>query len=107
MSDGEDYRVMVCNMTTPTKIYTEGTKLYVVNPNRGNGGDHIEVYGRSRGGRWVHKWESAKRLGNFRFKTIPPEHPLYKSCSFFISTWLTDDDLTMLRKACGEGKDDE
>jgi hypothetical protein len=32
---------------------------------------------RSRSGRWIAKWETIRRLKDFRVKTIPVEHPLY------------------------------
>jgi len=32
---------------------------------------------RSRGGRWIEKWESIRLLKNFRVKTLPPGHPQY------------------------------
>jgi hypothetical protein len=34
---------------------------------------------RSRSGRWVVRWESQKRLHNFRLKTLCPDDPLYAS----------------------------
>ena len=52
-------------------------RAYLVRPNPGGGGDRIGVLLRSRGGRWVEKWEDIRRLENFRVKALPPEHSLY------------------------------
>jgi hypothetical protein len=37
----------------------------------------VHLLVRSRGGRWVDKWEALSRIGNVRVKTIPEGHPLY------------------------------
>lgn len=73
----EDKRAIQCNYTEGTKIAPKGAKAYLVRPNPGGGNDRIVILARSRGGRFVQKWESIKRLDNFRIKTIPPEHPFY------------------------------
>lgn len=73
----EDRRVIQLNYRTSTKVATEGARAYLVLSNRGNAHDRIAVLVRSRGGRWVQKWEAMSRLTNFRVKTLPPEHPLY------------------------------
>jgi hypothetical protein len=72
-----DRRVVACNLSEATKVAAQGAKAYVVLPNPGSGHDRIEVLVRSRGGRWVRKWENARRLTNFRAVTIPPDHPRY------------------------------
>lgn len=68
---------MQCNYVTSTGPVATGARAYLVQPNPGGGDDRIIVLARSRGGRWIEKWESIKRLGAFRVKTLPPEHPLY------------------------------
>lgn len=73
----DDRRVIACNLTETTNIGPRGARCYVVLPNPGGGHDRIVVLIRSHGGRWVEKWENMKRLGNFRVKTLPPEHSLY------------------------------
>jgi hypothetical protein len=50
---------------------------------------------RSRGGRWIEKWEAMRRLENFRVKTIPPDHPLYDRMY-----QPGEDDLRRFREAC-------
>lgn len=72
-----DRQVIQCNFTQPTSVAVEGARAFVVRLNPGNGNDRIQVLVYSRGHRWVEKWEDARRLGNFRVKTLPPEHPLY------------------------------
>lgn len=72
-----DRRVVQCNYAAPTSACTQGARAYLVRPNPGSGDDRIVILARSRGGRWVEKWESIGRLGNFRCKTLPAEHPLY------------------------------
>lgn len=73
----DDRHVIACNLTEGISEASEGSKAYVILLNPGNGSDRIEILLRSRGGRWIRKWEAIWRLGNFRVKTIPPEHPLY------------------------------
>lgn len=73
-----DRKVIQCNYVEATNVAAEGARAFVVRLNRGNGNDRIMVLVYSRGHRWVDKWENVRRLGNFRAKTLPPEHPLYR-----------------------------
>lgn len=70
-----DRYIAACNYTEGTKSVKCGAKAYVVIavgvP------DRVMVKVRSRGGRWIKKWESVARLGNWRRKTVPPEHSVY------------------------------
>jgi hypothetical protein len=72
-----DRRAVACNYAESTKIAAKGAKAYVLLFNPGNASDRIVVLVRSRGGRWVQKWEDARRLTNPRAVTIPPGHPRY------------------------------
>lgn len=72
-----DKQVIACNYTEATKVASKGALCYVIGINRGNGSERIEILARSRGGRWIEKWESIKRLNNFRLKTLPQGHPRY------------------------------
>ena len=72
-----DKKVLAYNLTESISEASKGSLAYVINPNHGGGGDRKEMLIRSRSGRWIRKWESAKRLENPRVKTIPPGHPLY------------------------------
>lgn len=72
-----DRTVVQCNYAVPTNVAVRNARAYLVTPNPGWGNDRIFVLVKSRGGRWVSKWESIIRLINFRVKTIPPEDPLY------------------------------
>lgn len=70
-----DRTVIACNYLLPTSEAAEGAKAYV----QFVAGDaqSIKVRVRSRSGRWIEKWDRPWRLGNFRAKTLPPEHPRY------------------------------
>lgn len=72
-----DRHVLACNYLESTNVAAEGALAYVLLQFGGNLPDRVRVLVRSRGGRWVEKWESVRRLGNPRLKTLPPEHPRY------------------------------
>lgn len=73
-----DLKAIVCNYIVPTKIVALGARAYVVTMYLGgNLPERVMVVVRSRGGRWVEKWESMRRLDDFRLATIPPGHPRY------------------------------
>lgn len=69
-----DRQVIQCNYVEATKVAPSGARAYVA------ASSPIAIYGRivvlvrSHSGRWVQKWESLQRLGNFRVKALPPEH---------------------------------
>jgi hypothetical protein len=86
----EDKKVVQCNYAEGTNIAAQGARAYVVRPNPGNGHDRILILVRSRGARWVEKWENTARLTNFRVKTLPSEHPLYVEERLFPAEYLTD-----------------
>lgn len=71
-----DRRVVQCNYVEPTGVASKGARAFVTRSNGGNGNDRVMVLVYSRGARWVEKWEDVRRLGNFRIKTLPAEHPL-------------------------------
>jgi hypothetical protein len=72
-----DRKVIQCNYRKATKVAVEGARAYLMLNNRGNANDRIMILVRSRGGRWVGKWEAMANLHNFRVKTLSPGHPLY------------------------------
>lgn len=74
---------LACNMSNPTKFAAKGALAYVMDLNPGNAMESARVLLRSKGGRWIDVWVRGKNLANFRYKTIPPEHPRYKSSSPF------------------------
>ena len=85
---------MACNLAEPTSEAARGALAYVMWPNWGGGNDRLPLLIRSRGGRWIEKWESMRRLNNFRIKTIPPQHPLYDRL-----TWKpTDEHLARIHQ---------
>jgi len=97
----EDKHVIVCNYTEGTGIVAKGAKAYVVLQLGGNLPENIPVVVRSRGGRWVRKWERVRRLDNFRLKTLPPEHPRYSDDRIF-EPYDADEALRRLRWAHSE-----
>lgn len=94
-----DLHVIACNYRDGTKIAAGSALAYVCWTNPGGGNDRIPVLARSRGGRWVRKWEAMHRLRNFRFKTVPAEHPRYEQIKSECAE-LSPADLTYLREAC-------
>jgi hypothetical protein len=73
-----DIKVMVCNYAEGTSECRKGALCYVANENPGSGGERVELLVRSRGGRWIRKWEARHRLERWRIRTVPPAHPLYE-----------------------------
>jgi hypothetical protein len=71
------WRVVQCNYTSPVSAAAAGARAYLVRANPGGGDDRIVILVRSRGGRWIEKWEDIRRLGSFRARTLPPGHPMY------------------------------
>ena len=92
MSEPADRRVIACNYAEGISPVSAGSLCYVLDANRGGGGDRVRLLARSRGGRWIEKWETRKRLTNFRMKTVPPEHPRYAQLEFA----APESDLPML-----------
>src|ERR1700692_4249849 len=77
MSNLPEYKVIQCNFHEATSECAKGARAYV-----GQLGSHsIRVVARSRSGRWKLKWEPAKRLTNFRLKTMVPSDPVYDTNS--------------------------
>ena len=72
-----DRHVVAFNYAVSVSVAATGARAYLVLPNPGNNHDRIQILIRSRGDRWIMKWENIRRLHNFRMKTLPPEHPLY------------------------------
>lgn len=69
-----DRQVIQCNYLEATKVAPLGARAYVAATSPVAIYGRIVVLVRSHGGRWVQKWESLQRLGNFRVKVLPPEH---------------------------------
>ena len=63
-----DRYLIVANFQHGTKIVADGAKAFVLwTP---GSPDRCCVVVRSRGGRWIEKWEQTKNLGNLRIKTV-------------------------------------
>jgi hypothetical protein len=71
----DDLRVIACNAAQGSSRYSRGSLAYVVQL----AGDRASVLIHSRSGRWIQTWLSISQLANFRFKNLPPEHPLHSS----------------------------
>jgi len=66
-----DRYIVVANYQHGTKIAADGAKAFVLWMT--GSGESVEVVVRSRGGRWVQKYEQVKHLGNFRVRTLVEE----------------------------------
>ena len=84
MTEAEDKRVIACNYLKGTKSVSKGSLCYVVGTS--GAAERINILVRPRGGRWIKKWESFKRLGNFRAKTVPAQHSRYGDDRIFTYT---------------------
>lgn len=96
----EDRRAIACNYIEGTSPTPQGGLAYVLLPNPGSGAERVQLLARSRSGRWIEKWEDIRRLTNFRWKTIPPDHPLYER----VAWWLTELDMHMILVAAVEAQ---
>lgn len=96
-----DKRVIACNYRVPAKVARAGALCYVLDANYGNAGERVRLLVRSRGARWIEKWEDTRRLTNFRGKTVPPEHGRYADVwgTFPASHVSEEDTVAMLRRA--------
>lgn len=81
-----DRPVIQCNYVEATSAVPARARAYVVYPNLGGGCERVCVLVRSRRGRWIEKWEHRRRLGNFRAKTLPPQHPMHPNDRLHAST---------------------
>ena len=97
----EDKRVIACNYRSPAKVARTGALCYVLDPNYGMGCERVRLLLRSRGGRWIDKWEDTRRLTHFRGKTLPPEHGRYHDVwGRFPSSYVSEEDtVELLRRA--------
>lgn len=92
----EDRKAIACNYVEAISSVSVGALAYLQWPNWGWDNDRVPLLVRSRGGRWIRKWEAMRRLGNFRIKTIPPAHRLYSEFIYRPS----EADLQRIREAC-------
>lgn len=98
-----DRRVIACNYTEGTNVAAQGARAYVVPLYLGgNLPERVMVRVRSRGGRWVTKWEAVHRLDNFRLATLPPEHPRYSDEDLHADLAVGETDIERLRWAKAE-----
>lgn len=96
-----DKKIIACNFRQGTSVARKGALAYLLSDNRGNGSDRVEILIRSRGGRWVEKWEDIRRLENFRVKTIPSEHFLYSYSRAGYGFWLPESGIDFNKVAEG------
>lgn len=93
-------RVIACNYAEATKIAKRGAKAFLIEP---YDGERVELYVRSRGGRWVRKWEQHKRTCNWRVVSVV-EAGLPKKVFEAITRWRDSIDLERLATAMNERK---
>ena len=63
---------LACNYVGDSAI-ADGAKCYITWTNPGGGGEYMQVWARSRGGRAIVKIVAGKKLSNFRGAWVP-EH---------------------------------
>lgn len=97
-----DRQFIACNYLVPTRIARRGALAYVIPQLGGNLPERVRLLVRSRGGRLVEKWEATRRVGNFRLKTIPPEHPRYNDERLWPLVTVSAADVAALRQAQAE-----
>jgi hypothetical protein len=68
-----EFKAITCNYRIATKTNSLGAKAYVTGGWGGGGWERIRVVSRSRGGRWIEKWDDSRRFANFRLTTVVPE----------------------------------
>jgi hypothetical protein len=73
----QDKKALACNYAVATKVCPQNALCYIIDRNPGSGGERVKLLARSRGGRWVEKWEVRWRLHNFRVKTVPSSNPIH------------------------------
>lgn len=92
-----DIKAVACNYAEGTKIFSLGTKAYIVNAFwGGNLPERVCLVGKSRGGRWIEKWEATWRLVNFRLVTLTDTHPARCIYPFWFSE-LSDPEEVLRR----------
>jgi hypothetical protein len=78
MPEAADKYVVVCNYCEGTSYCSPGALAYVTHTGGMFSFDgRLQVFARSRRGRWILRWERISRLHNFRVKSLPSEHPRY------------------------------
>jgi hypothetical protein len=89
-----DKRIIACNLLETVSTASVGALCYV----RATTGTEarVELLIRSRSGRWISKWESLKRVGNFRFNTLAPDHPRYDDER--LMAYASEDSLAWLQR---------
>lgn len=83
MTAAGDKFVIACNYAEGTSIFLRGALCFLSLPEGGVGNERFQILGRARGGRWVRKYEAARRLDHFRAKRLVPEHPRYSDDRVF------------------------
>jgi hypothetical protein len=74
----EEIKIVACNYAVPVKASSKGTLCFVLRANNGNANESVVILCRSRGGRWIERWERIDRLTNFRFKTVVSADPVFE-----------------------------
>lgn len=80
---------LVCNYSGDASV-RRGAKCYVTWTNPGEGGDRMQVWCRSRGGRAILKIVNSKKLSNFRAAWIPAHVRTWEGVKGY--PWWTKDE---------------
>lgn len=64
------HKAIACNYLDGTGYCATGAKAYLTGLS-GISTGRVMITTRSRGGRWIDRWERLDRLGNFRFVSPP------------------------------------
>ena len=93
-----EFKAIACNYAEATKTASVGAIAYVTLSNPGNAHERIFIVTKSRGGRWIAKWERTTRLNNFRLKTVVEGSPEYRALARkFNGGWLPNGTLALLK----------
>jgi hypothetical protein len=68
-----EIRAIACNYLEATSAVRECALAFVIQ--HYSDGESIRILTRSRSGRWIEKVERRRKLGNYRPRTLPAEHP--------------------------------
>lgn len=70
---GTDKFAIKANLAEPRSAMRTTASCWVINTNPGWGGERVQVWARSRGGRMISTWIATKRLTNIRVAWAPPK----------------------------------
>jgi hypothetical protein len=94
----KERKVIACNYLDGISSVATSAKAYVsLVWFGGNLPERVFVLARSRGGRWIEKWEDLRRLSNFRRVTVAPGNPVFGN--HYLQAEATEEHLARLVEA--------